>query len=426
MSGTALSFTFDSPSSSRARMGTLTLPHGITLTPIFMPVGTNATIKGLSASSRLCSTECTMLLGNTYHLSQRPGHAAVAADGGIHKFMNYKGPNHNVLTDSGGFQMVSLIALSQLTEEGVTFESPVDGSTMLLTPEASIRAQHDIGADVIMALDDVVSSVTVNEERFREATDRTLRWLDRCLDTHEPRKDVQALFAIVQGGLDVQPGGLRDVCLRGFEERDHRIPGYAIGGVAGGEGKDSFWRVVEYCTRRLPANKPRYLMGVGDPLDLVVCVAFGVDMFDCVFPTRTARFGSALTKFGTFNLKHADCIHDSKPVEEGCTCFACDTAGDGSRYYSRALLNQLFKSSDRSNVAGSMLSHHNIAYMLRLCKEMRQAISDQAYDRFAFDFLRFRFDDGKTPNWCVDRVPSWVKDALKAAGVSWTQFAQRQ
>ena len=406
----------------RARASKLILPHATTLTPIFMPVGTGATVKGLSTATNLGNTTCSMLLGNTYHLSQRPGSAVVKQNGGIHKFMNYQG---NILTDSGGFQMVSLFALSELDERGVTFESPADGTRMLLTPEASIRAQHDIGADVVMALDDVVSSVTVDDKRFRDATERTLRWLDRCLDEHEKRKDSQALFAIVQGGLDTKIGGLRHICLQGFEQRDYRIPGYAIGGIAGGESKDSFWKVVDFCTQRLPANKPRYLMGVGDPLDIVVAVSLGVDMFDCVYPTRTARFGTALTKHGTLNLKQRTFQSDMSSVEEGCTCAACSYDPKTGRRFSRALFHQMFKVSEKSNVAGSMLSHHNISYMLRMCKEIQEAITTETFDGFVRQFLLSRYgDDKKNQNndsigaW-EDNVPRWVHDALTAAEVNW-------
>ena len=191
------------------------------------------------------------------------------------------GWDRNILTDSGGFQMVSLLALAKITEEGVTFQSPVDGSKMLLTPEESMRVQNKIGSDIMMALDDVVSSVTVDDARFREATHRTLRWIDRCIAAHK-RPTEQCLFGIVQGGMYGSPGGLRDICLDGMLLRDAHLPGYAIGGLAGGESKDAFWRVVLHACQRLPKNKPRYLMGVGYPLDLVVCSALGVDMYDCV------------------------------------------------------------------------------------------------------------------------------------------------
>ena len=196
-----------------------------------------------------------------------------------------------LLTDSGGFQMVSLLKLATITESGVSFESPYPSDNkkiIVMRPEDSVKTQLSIGSDIIMQLDDVVSSVTADDERFEEATYRTLRWLDRCIEEKGTKTD-GSLFAIVQGGLDVGIGGLREVCLEGFRRRDHKIPGYAIGGLAGGESKDDFWRVVHQCCSALPPNKPRYLMGVGYPLDLVVCTALGVDMYDCVYPTRVAR-----------------------------------------------------------------------------------------------------------------------------------------
>jgi len=225
--------------------------------------------------------------------------------------MNWKG---NILTDSGGFQMVSLLSLAEITEEGVQFQSPTDGTKLMLTPEESMRTQHKIGSDIMMALDDVVHSCSVDAKRFDEATDRTVRWLDRCLKAHQdggiedaPKgfkcgPQYQNLFAIVQGGLDTAPGGMRERCLKAFESRDQNIPGYAIGGLAGGEDKKYFWKVVDICCRNLPKGKPRYLMGVGYPLDIVVCTALGVDMYDCVYPTRTARFGSAFTPEGVMKV----------------------------------------------------------------------------------------------------------------------------
>ena len=440
------SFTVQSESGA-ARACRLELGHGVTLTPIFMPVGTAATVKGLSSSDALAGTGCRMLLSNTYHLEQRPGSEVVRANGGVHEFMGYTPPHSartasttlpeptpgtNILTDSGGFQMVSLVALSKVTEEGVWFQSPIDGSTSLLTPEASVQAQHNIGADVVMALDDVVHSCAPDAARFVEATERTLRWLDRCLDAHEPRKHVQALFAIVQGGLDVSPGGLRDRCLAGFRARDVRIPGYAIGGLAGGESKDAFWKVVLHCTKQLPRDKPRYLMGVGDPKDLVVCVGLGVDMFDCVFPTRTARFGTAFTRFGSLNIKHASCASDLSPIEAGCECEVCvgtgtdpnARAGEFARKpYSRALLHAMFKDAARSSLAGSLVSLHNISYMLRLSAQMRVAVVRGDYGSFCREFFRDMYKAAGSGDADADadawrkRVPSWVVDALRAVGI---------
>lgn len=225
----------------RARAATLHLPHGPVRTPVFMPVGTKGTIKGLT-TEQLDQDDVApeIILGNTYHLACQPGTELLNEFGGLHKFMNW---SHNLLTDSGGFQMVSLLKLAEITEQGVKFQSPVDGSEMMLTPEESIRCQNEIGADIIMQLDDVVSSVNPDMERFKEATARSVRWLDRCIAAHKRPHD-QNLFAIIQGGLDVSPGGLREQCLEAMIQRD--TPGYAIGGLAGGEDKHFFWRVVAH------------------------------------------------------------------------------------------------------------------------------------------------------------------------------------
>lgn len=212
-------------------------------------------------------------------------------------------------------------------ENGVVFQHPADGSTLVLRPEDSIHYQNLIGADIIMALDDVVHSCTEDDERFKEATARTVRWLDRCIQAHS-RKDEQNLFAIVQGGLDISEGGLRDQCLQAFSERDAQIPGYAIGGLAGGEDKDSFWRVVELCTRKLPEDKPRYVMGVGYPLDIVICTALGADMYDCVYPSRTGRFGTAMVPWGLLKLKSNACSTDMRPIDPDCQCETCKV-GEG-------------------------------------------------------------------------------------------------
>ena len=255
----------------RARASTMTLPHGPVDTPVFMPVGTQGTIKGLT-SEQVDSLDCQIILGNTYHLGLRPGADLVAEMGGLHKFMNWK---RNLLTDSGGFQMVSLVELATISETGVHFQSPVDGSNMLLTPEKSIGLQNQIGADIMMALDDVVSSLEPDRNRVEIAMHRTIRWIDRCIGAHS-RPTEQNLFGIVQGGLDPE---LRDICLEAMNARSDWLPGYAIGGLAGGEDKHQFWRVVSQCTKKLPPGKPRYLMGVGYPIDLLVCTALGVDMY---------------------------------------------------------------------------------------------------------------------------------------------------
>ncbi len=336
-----------------------------------------------------------MILGNTYHLGNRPGAELLTAVGGLHQFMHWR---RGMLTDSGGFQMVSLLDLADITEEGVTFQSPTSGERMLLTPERSMQIQNAIGADIMMALDDVVSSVHVDPARFEEATHRTLRWMDRCIAAHA-RPAEQNLFAIVQGGLDVR---LRDLCLKGLMERDASIPGYAIGGLAGGEDKASFWRVVAQCTAALPANKPRYVMGVGYPLDIVICSALGADMYDCVYPTRTARFGTALVPEGVLRLKQAAYAADARPIDPSCTCAVCRT-------YSRAYLHATVTKEPR---ASHMVSYHNLHYMMRFTREMRAAIEDGTFP----DWVR-AFVAAQTPQFPGGTVPDWVREALAAAGI---------
>ncbi|XP_020612439.1 queuine tRNA-ribosyltransferase catalytic subunit 1-like isoform X2 [Orbicella faveolata] len=267
-------------STTKARTAILTLPHYKVETPVFMPVGTQGTMKGLT-SKQLTELDCQIILGNTYHLGMRPGTEILEKAGGLHGFMNWK---RALLTDSGGFQMVSLLKLAEITEEGVKFQSPHDGQEMLLTPEKSTEIQNSIGADIIMQLDDVVSSTTTGP-RVEEAMLRSIRWLDRCIAAHA-RPTEQNLFAIIQGGLDPE---LRKTCVKEMVKRN--TPGIAIGGLSGGEEKSLFCKTVTLCTDLLPKSKPRYLMGVGYAVDLVVCCALGVDMFDCVYPTRTAVSG---------------------------------------------------------------------------------------------------------------------------------------
>mmetsp|Transcript_15297 Transcript_15297/g.25240 ORF Transcript_15297/g.25240 Transcript_15297/m.25240 type:complete len:323 (-) Transcript_15297:202-1170(-) len=313
--------------------------------------------------------------------------------GGLHRFMNW---DRGLLTDSGGFQMVSLLKLAEITEEGVTFQSPVDGTPMLLTPEKSIDIQNKIGADIIMALDDVVPSTTTDPARFEEATYRTLRWLRRCIKAHQRPGD-QNLFGIVQGGLDPE---LREVCLRDMVTLD--LPGYAIGGLAGGEDKNLFWRVVAQCTAALPENKPRYCMGVGYPVDLVVCVALGVDMFDCVFPSRTARFGTALVPMGMMNLKNSEYGTDYRPIDASCHCMVC-------KKYTRAYLHTV---AGKEAVGGQLLTYHNIAYQMSLMRSLRQAIINNTFPDFVRSFIQTQYP--------ANDVPGWIVDALEVAGIPLT------
>ena len=293
----------------KARASTMTLPHGPVKTPIYMPVGTKGSIKGLTPDE-MENLDCWILLGNTYHLNDAPGSDFLASIGGLRNFMSWK---RNILTDSGGFQMVSLSKFCEVDENGVEFEHPHKKTRMFLRPEDSIRAQVGIGADIMMALDDVVSS-TLTGPRVEEACDRTIRWIDRCISANS-NSSRQNLFPIVQGSTNEQ---LRQKCADALIKTDAN--GFAIGGLSGGENKLDFIRTVDFCCRRLPKEKPRYLMGVGLPVDLVICAALGVDMFDCVYATRTARFGTALTDQGEIKMKTNKYKYDFSPIDSNCDC----------------------------------------------------------------------------------------------------------
>ncbi|XP_074059508.1 queuine tRNA-ribosyltransferase catalytic subunit 1 [Macrotis lagotis] len=376
---------------SKARACELLLPHGAVATPVFMPVGTQGTMKGVTAA-QLGGLGCRICLGNTYHLGMRPGPELIRKAGGLHGFMNW---NQNLLTDSGGFQMVSLLALSEVTEEGVRFRSPYDGAEILLSPEKSVEIQNALGSDIIMQLDDVVSS-TLTGPRVEEAMYRSIRWLDRCILANR-RPDQQNLFAIIQGGLDPV---LRSKCLEEMTKRD--VPGFAIGGLSGGESKEQFWKMVTLSTDRLPREKPRYLMGVGYATDLVVCVALGCDMFDCVFPTRTARFGSALIATGNLQLKKKKFAKDFRPIDEACTCPTCQR-------HSRAFLHALLHSNNTA--ALHHVTIHNIAYQLWLMDAIRTSIMEQRFPDFVRDFMKTMYGEFR-------RCPAWAVEALESVGIS--------
>ncbi|KAG6911140.1 hypothetical protein DXG01_003880 [Tephrocybe rancida] len=328
-----------------------------------MPVATQAAIKGLTAE-QVESLGVSLILNNTYHLNLRPGLEVLKAAGGAHKFQGWK---RNLLTkiqDSGGFQLVSLSKFTTITEEGALFESPFTGEPTMLTPEESISIQHTIGADIIMQLDDVVSSLTVGP-RVGEAMERSVRWLDRCIAHHERsgKKDTQNLFAIVQGGLDPE---LRDRCLDEMTKRKDGVAGFAIGGLSGGEEKDVFWRIIERCTGKLPEDRPRYSMGIGFAEDLLVCVALGVDMADCVFPTRTARFGVALTHRGPLNLT---------------------------------------------------ITLHNITFQAQVMGRARSAILNGTFPDYLRSFFAEYFGDVGYPEWCVNALRSVGVDLLETSNV---------
>ncbi|XP_033220819.1 queuine tRNA-ribosyltransferase catalytic subunit isoform X1 [Belonocnema kinseyi] len=374
---------------SKARTGIMTLIHNRVDTPVFMPVGTQGTLKGL-LPQQLEELNCQIILGNTYHLGTRPGPEILKKAGGLHKFMGW---NRALLTDSGGFQMVSLLQLAKITEEGVKFKSPYDGSECMLTPEHSIEIQNAIGADIIMQLDDVVSTLTTGP-RVEEAMNRTTRWLDRCLSAHQ-RPDEQSIFPIVQGGLDPK---LRSESAHQLIKR--KVNGYAIGGLSGGESKEEFWKMVYLTTNILPKDKPRYLMGVGFASDLVVCCALGVDMFDCVFPTRTARFGCALVRTGQLNLKQGQYKNDKRPIDESCECSTC-------KEYTRAYLHQIVTAE---TVACHLLTVHNIAFQMRLMRDIRDSIKAQKFPEFVKDFMSTLYP--------TKDYPTWIVDAMKAVDIT--------
>ncbi|OQE39123.1 hypothetical protein PENCOP_c007G01451 [Penicillium coprophilum] len=385
-------------STTKARASTLHLPHGSVPLPIFMPVATQASLKGLTYD-QLRETGCMLCLNNTYHLGLKPGQAVLDAVGGAHKLQGW---DRNLLTDSGGFQMVSLLQLATVTEEGVRFLSPHDGSPMLLTPEHSISLQNSIGSDIIMQLDDVIATTSPDHARIKEAMDRSVRWLDRCIAEHKyPER--QNLFCIIQGGLDLE---LRKQCCEEMVARD--TPGIAIGGLSGGEAKEEFCKVVDTCTDILPEHKPRYVMGVGYPEDIVVAVALGADMFDCVWPTRTARFGDAIVSSGTLKLSHKSFADDFGPVEEGCTCVCCRPTDQGGLGLTRAYMHHI---TAKETVGAHLLTIHNVHYMLTMMGKIRQAIIDDQYPAFLRKFFSDIYQGDKS------KYPEWAVGALRGVGV---------
>ncbi|KAI9839168.1 MAG: hypothetical protein M1819_003161 [Sarea resinae] len=406
-------------STTKARAALLTLPHGPVELPLFMPVATQASLKGLTPE-QLENTGCRLCLNNTYHLGLKPGQATLDAVGGAHKFQSWP---HNILTDSGGFQMVSLLKLAKVTEEGVRFLSPHDGSPMLLTPEHSISLQNSIGSDIIMQLDDVIATTSPDHARIEEATKRSVRWLDRCIAAHKyPER--QNLFCIIQGGLDLD---LRRECCKEMVERD--TPGIAIGGLSGGEEKESYCRVVDTCTGLLPEKKPRYVMGVsenfqGYPEDLMVSVALGADMFDCVWPTRTARFGNAVTSSGTLNLRHSSYANDFGPIEQGCLCPCCRPSIPSSRSsdpdsntntnttqpglgITRAYIYHL---AAKETAGAHLVTLHNVHYLLSLMRAARTAIIEDRFPAFLKQFFGRLYPE-------KSMYPSWAVGALRGVGV---------
>lgn len=350
-----------------ARAGLLHTPHGTFTTPMFMPVGTQATVKTLTPEE-LSNMGAQIILGNTYHLFLRPGTELIKEAGGLHDFMNW---HRGILTDSGGFQVFSLGSMRKITEEGVHFRSFLDGSRQFLSPEVSIKAQEDLGSDVAMAFDECIP-YPAEYSYAEQSTARTTRWAERCLQSHT--RENQGLFGIIQGGMykDLRQKSAEEICAMPFD-------GIAVGGLSVGEPHDLMYDVLEHTTQFIPKEKARYLMGVGTPDCLVEGVARGIDMFDCVFPTRVARNGMAMVHTGRMNMKNKKYEHDFHPLEEGCGCYTC-------KHFTRAYIRHLYKSEEL--LAFRLVTIHNLYFLLQFMRDMRQAILEHRFTEFREAFHR--------------------------------------
>ena len=344
-----------------ARAGRFHTPHGVIETPVFMPVGTQATVKTMTPEE-LKNCNAQIILSNTYHLYLRPGHELVQEAGGLHQFMHWDRP---ILTDSGGFQVFSLGDLRKIKEEGVAFRSHIDGSKHLFTPESVMAIENALGADIIMAFDECIP-YPATYEYTKNSLERTTRWLERCQAAH--KRDDQALFGIIQGGMYRE---LREQSAREVTSVD--LPGYGIGGLSVGEPAEKMYEMLGYTTPLMPKNKPRYLMGVGAPDNLVEGVMRGVDMFDCVLPSRIGRNGTVMTHEGKIVVRNAEYAHDYRPLEEGCNCYAC-------RNYTRAYIRHLIKANEVLGIRLTTL--HNIYFLTHLMQEIRQAILNDSFLAF--------------------------------------------
>jgi queuine tRNA-ribosyltransferase len=349
-----------------ARYGILHTNHGSFETPMFMPVGTLATVKTLTPE-QVSACGAGVVLSNTYHLWLRPGEDIVNRAGGLHKFMNYHGP---MLTDSGGFQVFSLARPKDITEDGVKFKSHLDGRSLFLTPEKSIEIQNKLDSDIAVSFDECIP-YPADYDYVKRSTDRTLRWAQRGKDAFN--NENQSLFGIVQGGeyTDLREYSAKETVKIGFD-------GYCIGGTSVGEDKDTMYKMIEDGIRYLPDDKPRYLMGVGDPIDIIEGVCRGVDMFDCVLPTRIARHGNAFTRNGKMNIKNAKYKDDFTPIEESCDCYTCSN-------YTRAYVRHLITCGEA--LGGTLLSIHNIRFLIKLTEDLRNSIKNNNLSEFREDFL---------------------------------------
>ncbi|MBY6200037.1 tRNA guanosine(34) transglycosylase Tgt [Maritalea mobilis] len=361
----------------RARTGVIDTPRGQIRTPAFMPVGTAATVKAMMPES-VAATGADILLGNTYHLMLRPTAERIAALGGLHRFMNWSGP---ILTDSGGFQVMSLADLRKLTEEGVTFRSHIDGSKHMLSPERSMEIQRLLGSDIVMCFDEC-PALPADRDRIAQSMRLSMRWAERSKEAFGDRPG-HALFGIQQGGLEQD---LREESAEALKEIG--FDGYAVGGLAVGEGQEAMFGCLDYAPEMLPTDKPRYLMGVGKPDDIVGAVKRGIDMMDCVLPSRSGRTGQAFTRRGVVNIKNARHADDPRPLDEACTCPACTG-------YSRAYLHHVFRAGEI--ISSMLLTWHNLHYYQELMAGMRAAISDGRFDAWEGDFHALRAEGDIDP-----------------------------
>ena len=353
-------------SRTKARRGRVTTPHGVIETPVFMPVGTAATVKAMRPEE-IKEMGAEIVLSNTYHLYLRPGHEVVKAAGGLHKFMNWDRP---ILTDSGGFQVFSLGAMRKIREEGVEFRSHIDGSRHMLSPEKSMEIQNALGSDIIMAFDEC-APYPADRKYVKDSLERTTRWLKRCKEYHKDTER-QSLFGIMQGGMYKD---LRRDSAEQIVELD--LPGYAIGGLSVGEPKEIMYDVMDECVDYLPKEKPRYLMGVGSPDCIFEGVERGIDMFDCVLPTRIARHGMAMTSQGRVNIKNARYERDFTPLDPECDCYTC-------RNYSKAYLRHLFKADE---ILSSMLmTNHNLHFLVKTMQNIRKSIEEDRFLEYKKEF----------------------------------------
>ena len=371
-----------------ARAGVIETPHGKIETPVFMPVGTQATVKAMT-KEELEEINSQIILGNTYHLYLNPGDDLVDDFGGLHKFMRWDRP---ILTDSGGFQVFSLGSLRRIKEEGVHFRSHLDGSKHFLSPEKSISIQNNLGSDIMMVLDECPPGMS-SREYLIPSIERTTRWAKRCIDANK-NKDRQGLFAIVQGGIYED---LRDKSFEELSQYDEDFAGYALGGLAVGEPREDMYRILEYITPKLPENKPRYLMGVGEPLDMLEAVESGIDMMDCVQPTRIGRHGTVFTKYGRLVIKNKVYELDDRPLDEGCDCYAC-------KNYTRGYIRHLFKAKE---ILGQRLAtYHNLHFLIKLMNDSREAIKEGRFKEFKDEFIK-NYAQGKESEWIIPkRIPA--------------------